>query len=133
MNRIRELRKRAGIEQKQLASIIGVARPTVSDWDLGKKNPSGERLKKLADYFGVSTGVVLGYEEIPNPVPILFIDDGTESAEQQVIDARERVRRDPERSVLFSMATNADINNVRRAIAILKALESTDENNVDTE
>ena len=60
MNIIRELRKKKGIQQKELASIIGVAQPTVSDWESGRKDPSGERLKKLAQYFDVDELVVMG-------------------------------------------------------------------------
>lgn len=60
MNIVKELRKRKGIQQKELAIIAGVAQPTVSEWELNKKDPSGERLKRLADYFGVDELVILG-------------------------------------------------------------------------
>lgn len=57
---MKELRKRKGIQQKELALIVGVAQPTVSEWELNKKDPSGDRLQKLAEYFGVDELVVLG-------------------------------------------------------------------------
>ena len=60
MNIVKELRKKAGIQQKELAIIIGVSRPTVSDWEANKKDPSGDRLKKLDEYFGVDELVILG-------------------------------------------------------------------------
>lgn len=60
MNIVKELRKRKGIQQKELALIVGVAQPTVSDWESNKKDPSGERLKKLAEYFDVDELVILG-------------------------------------------------------------------------
>ena len=60
MNIVRELRKKAGIQQKELALEIGVAQPTVSEWEMNKKDPSGERLKKLAEYFGVDELEILG-------------------------------------------------------------------------
>ena len=49
-----------GIQQKELAIEIGVAQPTVSDWESGKKDPSGDRLKALAAYFDVDELVILG-------------------------------------------------------------------------
>ena len=64
MNIIRELRKKKGIQQKELALEIGVSIPTVSEWETGKKDPSGERLRKLAKYFGVDELVILGKEVI---------------------------------------------------------------------
>ena len=67
MNMVRELRIKKGIQAKQLALDIGVSNATVSDWEHGRKNPTGERLKKLADYFGVDEGFILGYGmEKPN-------------------------------------------------------------------
>lgn len=76
MNRVRELRKRAGMQQKELAILVGVSKPTVSEWELNKKNPSGERLIKLTKIFGVDAGTILGYDPLfvpiqRNKVPII--------------------------------------------------------------
>lgn len=60
MNIVKELRKKHNIQQKELALIIGVAQPTVSEWETGKKDPSGERLKKLAEFFQVDELDILG-------------------------------------------------------------------------
>lgn len=68
MNRVRELRIRAGLQQKQLAIMAGVSHPTVSDWETGKKNPSGERLKKLSEIFGVDNATILGYDPLYIPI-----------------------------------------------------------------
>jgi len=68
MNRVRELRIRAGLQQKELAILAGVSHPTVSDWENGKKNPSGERLKKLSQIFGVDNTTILGYDTVYIPI-----------------------------------------------------------------
>ena len=60
MNIVKELRKKKGIQQKELAISIGVSRPIVSEWESGKKDPSGERLRKLAEFFSVDELVILG-------------------------------------------------------------------------
>ena len=60
MNIVKELRKKKGIQQKELAITIGVSRPTVCEWEANKKDPSGERLKKLAKFFGVDELTILG-------------------------------------------------------------------------
>ena len=69
MNRLKELRDRAGMQQKEVAIAVGVARPTVSEWEHQKKDPTGDRLTKLAELFGVSTGVILCYDQIPGTEP----------------------------------------------------------------
>ena len=86
MNIVRELRKRAGIQQKELALIVGVAQPTVSEWELNKKDPSGERLKKLAEFFGVDELIILGTgvidlskkQEIPQTPEARIISGGVD-------------------------------------------------------
>ena len=68
MNIVRQLRLQKGIQQKELALEIGVSNATVSDWEHGRKNPSGERLRKLADFFGVEPMVILGSAELFAPM-----------------------------------------------------------------
>lgn len=72
MNMVRELRIKKGIQAKQLAIDIGVSGATVSDWENNRKNPTGDRLKRLAEYFGVDEGFVLGYGM---DKPSLFVPD----------------------------------------------------------
>ena len=70
MNIVRELRKKKGIQQKELAIEIGVAQPTISEWESNKKDPSGDRLKKLSAYFGVDELVILGINAQTNRTPL---------------------------------------------------------------
>ena len=60
MNIVKELIKKAGTTQKELAISIGVSKPTVSEWASNKKDPSGVNLKKLAKYFDVDELIILG-------------------------------------------------------------------------
>lgn len=75
MNIVRELRIKKGIQAKQLALEIGVSNATVSDWEHGRKNPTGDRLKRLADYFGVDEGTILGYKSFQQQTANLFIPE----------------------------------------------------------
>lgn len=92
MNIVKELRERTGMQQKELAILAGVSRPTVSEWEHGKKDPSGERLRKLAQIFGVDIGTILGYGPAiipikPNAVPIIGeIACGTPITAEENID-----------------------------------------------
>ena len=64
MNRIKELCVRKGIEQKELAIIVGVSQPTVSDWFNNKKNPKGKNLAKLSEILDIPRAVIMGYEDV---------------------------------------------------------------------
>lgn len=57
--RIRELRESRGISQEALAEILGVDRTTIVKYESGGSRPT-RNLKKLADYFHVSTDYLLG-------------------------------------------------------------------------
>lgn len=48
MFNIKELRKKQGITQKQLANRLGVERSRVSQWEIGYCSPKASYLPKLA-------------------------------------------------------------------------------------
>lgn len=56
---IKELRKKKGLTQEKLASVIGVERSTVGKWESKNIIPSSEMLQYLADYFDVSIDELL--------------------------------------------------------------------------
>jgi transcriptional regulator with XRE-family HTH domain len=56
--RLRELRKRAGLSQQQLAGRIGVAGVTVSKWERGLTYPSAQDVPAIARALGVSVGAL---------------------------------------------------------------------------
>ena len=62
-NRIRELRKAKGITLKQLGEELGVAESTVSHYETGRRQLDNETLVRLAEFFDVPAGYILGFEE----------------------------------------------------------------------
>ncbi len=52
--RIRELRIRAGITQKDLADRMGLPRQQVNVWENGVRTPKIENLKRVADALGIN-------------------------------------------------------------------------------
>lgn len=62
MNRLKELKKEKGLTQKELANIAEVTKLTVSNWENGKHEIKADKTKKLADFFDVSVGYLLGYD-----------------------------------------------------------------------
>ena len=64
MNKLQELRKSKGDTQKKLAELLGVSEMTISRWEKEKElKIKYEYTQKLADYFGVSVGYLLGHSE----------------------------------------------------------------------
>ena len=46
---VKEMRKKRGLTQKQLADRLGVKQQNVSDWERGERSPSVKNLKKLSE------------------------------------------------------------------------------------
>lgn len=57
---LKTLRLDAHISQAELAKKMGVGQRTVSNWELGARQPDYDTLIKLAKYFEVSTDYLLG-------------------------------------------------------------------------
>lgn len=62
-NRIEEIRKARGINQEELAKVMGVSRQTISSLENGRYNPSIELAYKLSKYFGMTIEEVFIFEE----------------------------------------------------------------------
>lgn len=59
-NKIYELRKKHGLSQEQLAEKVGVARQTISKWELGETSPDIKQTQIISQIFGVSLDELIG-------------------------------------------------------------------------
>ena len=66
IQRILELAQENGLNQSELANIIGCSTGNISDWKKGKVKPSLDALTKIADYFHVSIDYLTGRSDIRN-------------------------------------------------------------------
>lgn len=57
---LKQLREQSRLSQKDVADYLGITRQAVASYELAKREPDYEILKKLADYFGVSVDYILG-------------------------------------------------------------------------
>ena len=117
MNIVKELRKKKGIQQKELAISIGVSRPTVSEWESNKKDPSGERLKKLAEFFDVDELVILGKGVVDLDHP------ETEKIKQMILEKLKESQPKTEEAKFVSIAMDKMPQKDReKAVNVLKAM-----------
>ena len=63
MNRLKELKKKKKLTQKELAEEIGISKRTLAYWENGESQIKPEKAEKLANFFGVSIAHLLGYED----------------------------------------------------------------------
>lgn len=63
MYRLKELRLDKGLKQSELANILMTTQATIGKYERGDLEPNLDFLKKLADFFEVSTDYLLGRED----------------------------------------------------------------------
>lgn len=67
MNRIRELRKKAGLRQIDVANSTGIDQKTLSNYETGKTNPDSYSLIQLADFLTLALTIL--WEELTLFIP----------------------------------------------------------------
>ena len=71
---IENLRNSKKMRQEEFANIMGISRPTVSNWEQGKNPPTTEQLIKLAEEFHISIDELLG---LKNSKRIMVVVDSS--------------------------------------------------------
>ncbi len=59
-SRFRELRKKRGLRQQDLADTLGLAQTTIANYAQKLRFPDEKTLGEIADYFGASLDFLLG-------------------------------------------------------------------------
>jgi len=71
--RLKQLRKDAGLSQRQLANFVGVSTTAVSSWETGSREfPAGNNLVRLAEALGL------------DPVEVMKVDGKSATARNEV-------------------------------------------------
>lgn len=66
--RLRAAREKAGLSQGQVAKLLGIHRPTISEIEAGRRKVSAEELGYFAKTYGVSISWLANSEsEVSNP------------------------------------------------------------------
>lgn len=119
-DRITELREEAKLTQEELADKIGITRAALSHYEKNRREPDYETLKKIADYFNVSTDWLLGRSPLRN---LFFDNSNIESIEIR------KSRKAEEISMEKMEEIGKQIANIERTLAELKrSLSENDEN-----
>ncbi|WP_438448183.1 helix-turn-helix domain-containing protein [Gorillibacterium sp. sgz5001074] len=66
--RIEQLRLKRGLTHEEVATRIGVARPTYSNYESGKREPDLKTVDKLANLFETNVDYLLGRTDDPSPI-----------------------------------------------------------------
>ena len=70
--RIKELRRKKGLTQAELARRLNYSRQLVSLWEIDESMPDASTVKQLAELFNVSADYLLGRTDDPEPPQTLY-------------------------------------------------------------
>jgi len=107
MTRLRECREKANLSQKYVALTLGVAAPSVANWERGKTNPAHENIVRLADLYGVSVDYLLGRTNEHHGLGEYTIDDIDFALSGEIRDLTEDEKQDVLDYVRFKRAQKA--------------------------
>ncbi|NHM26464.1 helix-turn-helix transcriptional regulator [Desulfofundulus sp. TPOSR] len=63
--RLAYLRNQRGLSQAELARLLHMGQSTIAMYEKNRRSPDNQSLKRLADFFGVSTDYLLGRTDRP--------------------------------------------------------------------
>ena len=96
-NRFVELLQKNGVKASNVARATAINPTVFSDWKSGKSVPKQDKLKKIADYFGVSVDYLITGEEKEKTPPI---GEVLTEGEQMLVDLFRKVPEDKQQIVL---------------------------------
>jgi transcriptional regulator with XRE-family HTH domain len=88
--------------QEEVAQKIGISRARLSHYETGRSEPDSEILKKLADFYGVSTDYLIYGEEGIKSDLISNLPELTEKDERDIARDLERILNDLENKEALS-------------------------------
>ena len=67
--RLKILREKKDLKQKEVASLTGLVRATLANWETGRTEPDLGSVRLLAEFYDVTTDYLLGRTDDPTPPP----------------------------------------------------------------
>lgn len=115
--RFAELLRRSGKKVADVARATGIRPTTFADWKAGRYTPKGDKLAKIADYFGVTSDYFYS-DESSDHLPAYYLNKEAAMAAQKIFD-------DPDLRALFDIARNSSADDLRLTAEFLKRLKRT--------
>ena len=104
--RLKDLRKQAGLTQVNVAERLGVSQPAYASWERGIKKPTQENLVKIAQVLNVSVDYLVGNseertDELDNIELLIRINSKGLTEEEKEVFKKELIEFMEERKKLF--------------------------------
>ncbi|PKM74996.1 MAG: transcriptional regulator [Firmicutes bacterium HGW-Firmicutes-17] len=125
-SKIKFLRARAGLNQKELAEKLNIAKSTMSQYESNQRVPSDDLKVEIAKIFNVSTDYLLGVTD--DPIPVRDVNQDLYD-EHNYTDELEAFLNDSEMASHFHNYDQWSDEEKRNLLNILKGQEALREKN----
>lgn len=119
---LKYLRSRENLSQAELAEKLGVAKSTISMYEVGKREPDFETLEAIADILNVDMNFLLGKEGSENDH--YYLNDETRQIAQEAFE-------NPELRTLFKVARDIPPERLKAHIDFMRKLKEQERGNND--
>ena len=100
MKNLKKIREDNKISQQKLASHIGVSRSTIAMWETDGSQPDNDSLRKIANYFNVSTDYLLDMTNIPQSTIPSSSPIRISKKEQEILSIFEKLNEEKKNKVI---------------------------------
>lgn len=104
--------KHQGKSQVDLAAHLGISKNNITEWKSGRSTAYVKYLPQIAKFLGTSIDYL--------------VENHPDDISQEMRDYLEELRTNPDLRILFSLTKGATIEEIKQAVAIVKALRNKD-------
>ena len=113
---LRELRKKRGLSQVELAEKLGFSKSLIGLYETGDRKPSFEALEAIADFFNISTDYLMGKDD----KSVYYLDPEAAEMAQEIYD-------NPELRILFDASRKVSKEDLQFVVDMMKRLKKEDD------
>lgn len=131
--RLKKLRTDRELTQEDVAKHLGIARATLASWETDRREPDGETLRQLADFFNVSLDFLLCRTDDPHGTFAPDPDDPNAAAvakiaaalqaDPELLEFWQELSRRQDLQLMFKQVRDFSPESIRKIVRIIKAIE----------
>lgn len=118
-----QLLEQRGLKAADVCRGTGLPSSLFSEWKRGKSVPKADKMKKIAEFFGITVGYLMG-EDVQNEKEEYYLNKETAEIAQNIFDNKEL-------RLLYDAARDAQPEDIQTAYDMLLALKRKERGNID--
>jgi len=122
--RLKKLRKKNKVTLDELAREIDITKTTISRYENEKRVPKMDTVKKIADYFNVTTDYLIGNTDEKKSAD--KIKDAI-AKDPELVSFWDEIAQREELKLLFKQTKDLEPKTIKQIIRIIKAIEEEEE------